>query len=76
MNHVCARPFGPGVITAESSVFTDPARRTVLQRWLMAHGAGAGVYRVVAINRADVYVRRRSWPGLALDICGEAVAGA
>lgn len=83
MNHVCARPFGPGVITPILFAITDPSDRrslrqwvtgrTAIQRWLMAHGAGAGVHRVVAINRADVYVRRRSWPGLAFDICGEQV---
>jgi len=70
--HVCDRPFRPGVITGQSPDFADPERRAAIQRWLMAHNAGPGVHRVVAINGASVYVRRRSWPGLALDICGEA----
>ena len=71
--HVCDRPFRPGVITGQSPDFADPVRRAAIGRWLTAHNAGPGVHRVVAINGANVYVRKRSWPGLVLDVCGEQV---
>lgn len=67
MTH-CIRPFPPGVVTPVTAEAMPSARRGALQSWLRAHRAGSGVTRVVAIDNR-VYVRRRSWPGLALDVC-------